>query len=115
MAKEARKEMNGSIDLTEARKYVKELIPQAGETLRRYFASQDFTQRKKEGVDFTTQADEEVDAFLRESIKKQYPQTNFLTEETAPKDYSPLKQMNNLWVIDPLDGTINFSRKHPNF
>jgi myo-inositol-1(or 4)-monophosphatase len=107
--------MNGSIDLTEARKYVKELIPQAGETLRRYFASQDFTQRKKEGVDFTTQADEEVDAFLRESIKKQYPQTNFLTEETAPKDYSPLKQMNNLWVIDPLDGTINFSRKHPNF
>jgi len=115
MAKEDRKEMNGSIDLIKAREYVTGLIPQAGEILRRYFASQDFTQRKKEGVDFTTQADEEVDAFLRENIKRQYPQTNFLTEEAAPEDYSPLKQVDNLWVIDPLDGTINFSRKHPNF
>ncbi|OGD83383.1 hypothetical protein A2165_03530, partial [Candidatus Curtissbacteria bacterium RBG_13_40_7] len=39
----------------------------------------------------------------------------FLTEETAPEDYSSLRSADNLWVIDPLDGTINFSRKHPNF
>lgn len=107
--------MNNSIDLTEARNYITELIPQAGETLRKYFASRDFTSRRKEGVDFTTQADEEVDQFLRENIGSKYLHTNFLTEETAPEDYSSLKDTDNLWVIDPLDGTINFSRKHPNF
>ena len=103
------------ISLTEAREYLAELVPQAGEILRRYFANRDFSSRKKEGVDFTTQADEEVDAFLRKNIKQRYPQTNFLTEETAPADYSSLKDTRSLWVIDPLDGTINFSRKHPHF
>ncbi|MBI2195764.1 MAG: inositol monophosphatase [Candidatus Levybacteria bacterium] len=115
MSKEDRKNMANSIELTEARKYLVDLVPQAGETLKRYFASRDFTQRNKDGVDFTTQADEEVDAFLIEQIKKQYPQTNFLTEETAPADYSSLEDTSDLWVIDPLDGTINFSRKHPHF
>lgn len=115
MSMENGQDMNKSIELTEVRKYLVDLVPQAGETLKRYFASRDFTQRRKGGVDFTTQADEEVDAFLLGEIKKRYPQTNFLTEETAPTDYSSLKDTNNLWVIDPLDGTINFSRKHPHF
>lgn len=107
--------MNNSINLIEARKYLTDLVSQAGKILRGYFTSRDFTLRRKEGLDFSTQADEEVDAFLREGIKKQYPQTNFLTEETAPVDYSTLKNIDNLWVIDPLDGTTNFSRKHPHF
>lgn len=107
--------MENEINLTEAREYLAELVPQAGETLERYFKNRNFSSRKKEGVDFTTQADEEVDEFLRKNISQRYPQANFLTEETAPADYSSLKDVRNLWVIDPLDGTINFSRKHPHF
>lgn len=115
MSKEDGKDTTNSIELTEARKYLVNLVPQAGKTLRKYFASRDFTQRSKGGVDFTTQADEEMDAFLVEQIEGQYPQAKFLTEETAPTDYSSLRDVNGLWVIDPLDGTINFSRKHPHF
>lgn len=115
MSKENGEDTTSLIELTEARKYLVNLVPQAGETLKNYFVSRNFTQRSKSGVDFTTQADEEVDAFLLEQIKRQYPQTNFLTEETAPPDYSSLRNTSDLWVIDPLDGTINFSRKHPNF
>lgn len=115
MVRENGKEMISPVDLTEARKYLSELMPQAGETLRRYFNSGDFTLRSKGGVDFVTQADEEVDAFLHDNIQKKYPQTTLLTEETAPADYSSLKDVDNLWVIDPLDGTVNFSRRHPNF
>ena len=107
--------MKNPINLTEARKYLVTLVPQADKTLKKYFASGDFTQRSKGGVDFTTQADEEVDAFLLGQIKKKYPQTNFLTEETAPADYSSLKNTIDLWVTDPLDGTTNFSRKHSHF
>lgn len=115
MSKEDEKDMTNSVELTEARKYLVSLVSHAGKTLKEYFDSRNFTQRSKGGVDFTTQADEEVDAFLLGEIKKRYPQTNFLTEETAPSDYSSLKETSDLWVIDPLDGTINFSRKHPNF
>ncbi len=109
------KELNNSLDLEESRKFLVGLLPQAGEILKAHFINRDFTQRRKEGVDFTTQADEEVDAFLRENIQKRFPNTSFLTEETAPDDYSSLRDVDNLWVIDPLDGTINFSRRHPNF
>lgn len=103
------------VDLTEAREYLTELTPQAGEILKKHFNAGGYSTRQKEGVDFTTQADEEVDVFLREHIAERFPHTRFLTEETAPEDYSSLRGADNLWVIDPLDGTINFSRKHPNF
>lgn len=102
-------------NLTETRKYITDLVLQAGEILRGYFTSGNFIFKSKGGVDFLTQADEEVDAFLRENIAKKYPKMNFLTEETAPKDYSHLKNTENLWVIDPLDGTVNFSRDNPHF
>lgn len=46
--------MNKLIYLTEVRKYICDLVPQAGEALKKYFASRDFTQRSKGGVDFTT-------------------------------------------------------------
>lgn len=107
--------MSAEINLEEARICLTEIVTQAGKTLRRYFISGGYSIRRKEGVDFTTQADVEVDAFLREKIKDKYPDANFLTEETAPDDYSSLREADNLWVIDPLDGTINFSRKHPHF
>lgn len=104
-----------NVDLTEARRYVVTLVVQAGKILKKYFTAGGYTTRQKAGVDFTTQADEEVDAWLRSHIADKYPQSHFLTEETAPEDYSSLKNADNLWIIDPLDGTINFSRKHPNF
>lgn len=115
MSQERKIEMNEVINLSEAREYLLEIVPQAGEMLRRYFVSGDFTIRQKAGVDLTTQADIDVDAFLRENIGKKYPNADFLTEETAPSDYSSLRDTENLWVIDPLDGTINFSRKNPYF
>lgn len=103
------------VDLEEAENFVSELALQAGEILKKHFELRDFTSKSKGGVDFTTQADEEVDKFLRENIAQKYPQTKFLTEETAPKDYSMLVNEENLWVIDPLDGTTNFSRGRPHF
>lgn len=109
------KELNSSFDLEKSRKFLVELLPQAGEILKTHFINRDFTQRRKEGVDFTTHTDEEVDEFLRENIHKRFPDTKFLTEETAPKDYSSLRNVDNLWIIDPLDGTTNFSRKDPHF
>lgn len=107
--------MSDQINLTEARQYLTKLTLQAGDILKKYFESGKFTSKSKGGVDVITQVDEEVDKFLRENIKTKYPNTSFLTEETAPRDYSSLKEAENLWVIDPLDGTVNFSRHHPYF
>lgn len=103
------------IDLAKAQEEVLKLVLEAGGILKKYFADKSYYTKQKTGVDFTTQADIEVDKFLQERLKKLFPQSNFLTEETAPENYSNLKDTENLWVIDPLDGTINFSRKTPYF
>lgn len=105
--------MNNNLD--QIGEYLRKLVKEAGEILKKHFYTRDFTARQKSGVDFTTQADEEIDKFLTKNLKEKYPQSNFLTEETAPPDYSSLANTEDMWVIDPLDGTINFSRKHPNF
>src|SRR2546430_822734 len=97
-------------DFTKATESVITTAKEAGEIVKKYFYSGEFTSHSKGGVDFATQADLEVDAFLIESLQKQFPQANFLTEETAPKDYSLLKGAEELFVIDPIDGTMNFSR-----
>lgn len=103
------------LDLSEAQHFIEDLVYEAGDILNRYFDSQVFTSQAKEGVDFKTQVDDEVDAFLVKNIQKKYPQTEFLTEETAPKDFISFKEKNNLWIIDPLDGTTNFSRGNAHF
>lgn len=92
-----------------------ELIRRAGAILSELFYSGEFNSRQKAGVDFTTEADKRVDKFLRDNLKQQYPDSKFLTEETAPKDYSKFINAENLWVIDPLDGTANFVRGDSNF
>jgi myo-inositol-1(or 4)-monophosphatase len=102
-------------DLTVIRKYATELTFQAGKILKKYFEKGGYSVRQKRGLDFTSQADEETDAFLRKHLANKFPQTHFLTEETAPKEYLSSKNTENLWVIDPLDGTMNFLRKNPYF
>lgn len=101
--------------LLKAEKLLDRIVPKAGDILRNHFAERNFSVRQKEGVDFTTQADVETDDFLRREITKIFPNHKFLTEETAPDNWSSLENEEFLWVIDPLDGTINFSRGEPNF
>lgn len=118
MGEERLKETTSPISLTEARIFlITEVLPTASELLKRHFESGNFTSRSKGGVDFVTTADKKTDRFLIESIKRKYPQSQFLTEETAPKDYSnpTLRTAKNLWIIDPLDGTTNFFRGDSNF
>jgi len=113
--KQNKKAEINKVDLIKSRKFIMDLISQAGLILKKYYTSGNYTQKSKGGLDIVTQADLEVDSFLLQGIKKQYPFSNFLTEETAPDDYSAYINKPNLWIIDPLDGTVNFSRNIPHF
>ncbi len=105
----------GSIDLTDAKLYIIELLHQAGAILMNNFKNSNLESFGKGDLDIVTKADLTVDQFLRKAVLARYPHTLLLTEETAPQDYSEFKNLENLWVIDPLDGTVNYSRGHPNF
>lgn len=59
---------------------------------------------KSSNIDPVTQIDRYSDEFLIDKIKAAYPQHSLMTEEggfmTGDSDY--------LWIIDPLDGTVNY-------
>ena len=66
----------------------------------------------KSANDFVTSADRAAEAAIVNTIQQAYPQHAILTEEAgrigAPKsDY--------LWIIDPLDGTLNFMHGLPQY
>jgi len=57
-----------------------------------------------------TKIDKKIDAMITRAIKKTYPSHEILSEELA----SDLRgNPKFLWVIDPIDGTINFMHKMP--
>jgi myo-inositol-1(or 4)-monophosphatase len=97
------------INLHEVRAAVVEIVIEAGKQIDT-IASRGYASRSKGGVDFATEADDATDLFLRERLKAAFPSTSFLTEETAPKQYDSYHEAENLWIIDPIDGTTNFSR-----
>jgi len=67
---------------------------------------------KKGPSDFVTNADLKVEKILIEELKKARPNYSFISEE---KGILKNKDLNNTWIIDPIDGTVNFLHGIPHF
>ncbi|MBN1410319.1 MAG: inositol monophosphatase [Spirochaetales bacterium] len=66
---------------------------------------------KTEHYDIVTETDEACEKAAVEAVRKIFPGHNILAEE---HDYSPTASPYT-WIIDPLDGTNNFSHRLPCF
>ena len=67
---------------------------------------------KKGPKDFVTNADVKVEKIILEELKKARPNYSIFSEENG-SEYN--KDKNNTWIIDPIDGTINFLHGIPHF
>lgn len=103
------------MNLNIARSTVIELCKEAGEKIATDFVSGDISFESKGGMDFLTKADARTDEFLRTELKRKFPKTQFLTEETSDGDFSNFVSEDFVWIIDPIDGTTNFFRGNPHF
>jgi myo-inositol-1(or 4)-monophosphatase len=74
----------------------------AGEELHQRFASGDF--RYKKGREMVTDADEIVEEQIIRDISETFPDHGFMSEENHAEFVTKPR-----WVIDPIDGTTNFS------
>lgn len=81
----------------------------AGNELRKYYGNTSIT--FKQDMSIVTEADIVADKLIKEIITSNFPTHGLLSEETG------LLNSNSeyLWVIDPLDGTTNFSVQNPFF
>ena len=67
---------------------------------------------KKGPYDFVTKTDKYVEKVLIEELSKIKKNYSFITEETG---IIKNKDKENIWIIDPIDGTTNFLHGIPHF
>src|SRR3990172_6000066 len=83
---------------------IEQIVRQAGDILMHYFRSDHLSSNSKAFGDLVTQADLESEKFLVDKLTKLLSQSKIYAEESGQSgagDYC--------WVIDPLDGTVNFA------
>ena len=67
---------------------------------------------KKSQRDFVTNADLKIEKIIIEELGKARPNFSFISEERGQKKN---KDIENTWIIDPIDGTTNFLHGIPHF
>ncbi|MCL5675894.1 MAG: inositol monophosphatase [Patescibacteria group bacterium] len=87
----------------------REAAEKAGKTAMSYFKKEHTFHHKGEPSNFCTEADLHSEKVIFELVKKHFPKHSFLSEEMG--------LVNNgseyTWVVDPIDGTVNFSHGQP--
>ncbi len=85
----------------------------ASKILIRDFGEVEKLQVSKKGpTDFVTNADLKAEKIIIEELKKARPNYSILSEENGIEIN---KDKNNTWIIDPIDGTMNFLHGIPHF
>ena len=100
-----------TIDLEGRAALLRELTASAGAMARTGFIRRSEAQIVYKGPqDFLTETDSAVEEHIRKRIAEAFPEDGFLGEETGAHQSS-----DNIWVVDPIDGTANFARAIPHF
>ena len=85
----------------------------ASRALIRDFGEVEKLQVSKKGpLDFVTNSDLKAEKIIIEELRKARPYYAIISEENGIENN---KDRNNTWIIDPIDGTINFLHGVPHF
>jgi myo-inositol-1(or 4)-monophosphatase len=82
-----------------------------GGTILQDYAQKGFTVHSKDqAINLVTEADLQSEKAIIQSIRKTFPEHQILSEEQGLQD---IPQHSIKWIIDPLDGTVNFAHGFP--
>lgn len=101
--------MNWSQIDEDAKRWTRE----AGERIRTSFNQKLMIQTKSSPNDLVTNIDRETEQFFIEKIRSTYPEHQILGEEGFGDKLDALD--GTVWIIDPIDGTMNFVHQQRNF
>ena len=98
--------------LSNIHQQVKKLLPPINKKLLDNFSLPkkiSYKSGSQASISIVTQLDAQIENYLKKQLKKILPQAGFIGEETAIK----VKEYN--WIVDPIDGTLNYARQLPDF
>ena len=101
------------MDLNKIDLFAKEIIKEAGKRIQREFSYDLKVETKSNANDLVTKVDRETELFFIEKIKAFNPHHRILGEEGMGENVDSLD--GPVWIIDPIDGTMNFVKQHRHF
>jgi myo-inositol-1(or 4)-monophosphatase len=93
------------------REVLDQAIRAAGDVLLKHYCNLG-TVESKGGINLVTVADREAEETIIRVIRKAYPDHQILAEESG---HIQKGETDYTWIIDPLDGTTNYSHSFPIF
>lgn len=94
-------------------KYVKLWLKEAGDKIIASFKTALNIQTKADANDLVTNIDQEIEQYFTEKIRVGFPTHQVLGEEGNGDALESLDGV--VWIIDPIDGTMNFVHQQRNF
>lgn len=91
----------------------KQWVMEAGDKIRDSFTETLNIQTKSNPNDLVTNIDKEIEQFFINKIRKTFPNHRILGEEGFGDEVNNLDGV--VWIIDPIDGTMNFIHQQRNF
>lgn len=88
-----------------------EAVEESSKILMDYFDTKFEIGRKKFYNDLVTEVDKKSEAKIIEVIHKYFPEHNVLAEEGGDQH----KKSDFVWIVDPIDGTVNYAHALPIF
>ena len=101
------------MNLREIDQFAKDIIFEAGKRIRDAFSYDIKVETKADANDLVTNIDRETELFFIDKIKAFNPNHKILGEEGMGEGIDSLA--GSVWIIDPIDGTMNFVKQHRHF
>ncbi len=93
-------------------KIAEKLALQAGQKMLQARASGRFQQSYKSHQELVTSTDKEIDNWIVERLRQAFPEDTLLSEE-GQSNTREAADHPGLWILDPIDGTVNFAHGQP--
>ncbi len=93
--------------------FIIQMIKNAGSLTLEYFNKSLNIKEKTENQGIVTDADLASENLIKSEIHRHFPEHSILAEESGLSEFKQLDNHQPLWIIDPLDGTTNFSKRNP--
>lgn len=97
-------------DLKAFLRFATHLAFEGGKVLEKYWGQPTEVYEKGFSWNLVTDADKESEAVILDLIQKEYPGHSILSEEFGER---AVRDSSLTWIIDPLDGTTNYTHQYP--
>uniref|UniRef100_A0A182WBT6 Inositol-1-monophosphatase n=1 Tax=Anopheles minimus TaxID=112268 RepID=A0A182WBT6_9DIPT len=102
-----------ALNLDECYEHVLGLVETAGSLIASRNSQRKRVVEKSSNIDLLTETDQQVERMLMEGITANYPDHKFIGEEETSEGKKAELTDAPTWIIDPVDGTMNFVHSFP--